>query len=764
MTKRRQLLHRDSIHHDTVFDPLSTALIDSASLQRLGRVLQLGYAHLVYRGGTHTRLSHVMGASHMSVELVKNLRNNYADDNARFCPVNAVRPNDFLPFRRSPNGGKTRDNDRISARWEFLEYVCRWAALLHDIGHIPLGHTLEDEFDQVFKKHDDLGNPRLASLWMDQDNSASEVREILRNKSLYPKSFLTLGVTQDDVFNTVLLICCHKEEREGENRPGRTFTELLSQQQTEFEKYLSKALALQCQAGRDTFSELMADLVANTICADYLDYMQRDPYFVGLDVLRDERVASRFYVGRHERWGDRMALSLVDRHGKRRTDTASGVFELVRQRFRFAETIYYHKAKVSASAMFVKALTLIKAAGVRIDAHGRTNPTVALGNIDEIVRRYEGLKPEDALAFVRTLVDEHMPSNLLSPDLGDDSLNLYLQGIAWDQAKQLSTSGGNAKGFRECVLAISLLGGIARRRLYKLALAFDGDQIRRLAGHEPGLDDRLAQSIKAVIDHYRPNHELRSRLEDQMCDAANFRHGSIILYVPGRKSQAKGVETFALNGADMVTLGLHPTLKTKMEELNRDYSELWRFLVFVHPDYSDNWEGISPAVDVLVKDILNTLGKNARSKLKEDVRTVLGEAARGPYVSAKDRQAVKLFLELCSSRKFDEAMAFTFNAVSGQANSGGSSLGSEEHADLAYLLWRVLDERNDDLSEDSVKAGIEFEKLCSDGALKDRLKQMKPLQLEIEGYSGQPERKRALLEELAAELRDAKSRRTVSKK
>jgi hypothetical protein len=64
------MTHRDQIHGDVRFDPLAVALLNTEALQRLGRVYQLGYAHLIYRGGTHTRLSHVMGAMHVAGRLV----------------------------------------------------------------------------------------------------------------------------------------------------------------------------------------------------------------------------------------------------------------------------------------------------------------------------------------------------------------------------------------------------------------------------------------------------------------------------------------------------------------------------------------------------------------------------------------------------------------------------------------------------------------------------------------------------------------------
>src|SRR4051794_33791447 len=95
MKSNKELTHRDEIHGDVHYDPLAVALLDTATLQRLGRVYQLGYGHLVYRGGNHTRLSHSMGAYATADRLVAALQRNYARQSSR--PRGAIPPEAFLP-------------------------------------------------------------------------------------------------------------------------------------------------------------------------------------------------------------------------------------------------------------------------------------------------------------------------------------------------------------------------------------------------------------------------------------------------------------------------------------------------------------------------------------------------------------------------------------------------------------------------------------------------------------------------------------------
>jgi len=211
------MTHRDQIHGDVRFDPLAVALLNTEALQRLGRVYQLGYAHLIYRGGTHTRLSHVMGAMHVAGRLVDLLRENYIETTE--LPDGAIGPDDFLP---SGTGKGIPD-----IRWDVLRHLVRWAALLHDVGHVPLGHTLEDEFDGIYTKHDHFASPRVPYLWHEVSPGLdSEIRQVFRTRNdLLPSSFRGLGIDGEQAWQAVMLICLHKEEvKDG----GRTsFRDLL---------------------------------------------------------------------------------------------------------------------------------------------------------------------------------------------------------------------------------------------------------------------------------------------------------------------------------------------------------------------------------------------------------------------------------------------------------------------------------------------------------------------------------------------------------
>ncbi|HEY4130310.1 MAG TPA: HD domain-containing protein, partial [Gemmatimonadaceae bacterium] len=101
---------RDPLWNNIRLDPLSFELIDTPAFQRLRYVRQLGLAFLVYPGATHSRFEHALGAYHLARRTL-NLFEELADYDA-----------------------VGRDECAI----------IRVAALLHDIGHYPFSHALEE--------------------------------------------------------------------------------------------------------------------------------------------------------------------------------------------------------------------------------------------------------------------------------------------------------------------------------------------------------------------------------------------------------------------------------------------------------------------------------------------------------------------------------------------------------------------------------------------------------------------------------------------
>ena len=100
---------RDPLWNNIRLDPEALEVVDTPAVQRLRYVRQLGHAFLVYPGATHSRFEHALGAYHLARRALAQLE----------------------------EAGDARLDSADRARLKL-------AALLHDIGHYPFSHALEE--------------------------------------------------------------------------------------------------------------------------------------------------------------------------------------------------------------------------------------------------------------------------------------------------------------------------------------------------------------------------------------------------------------------------------------------------------------------------------------------------------------------------------------------------------------------------------------------------------------------------------------------
>ena len=115
---------RDPLWDNIRLDNAALGVLDTPTMQRLRYVRQLGHAFLVYPGATHTRFEHALGAYHLARRALAAL-----NERGELAPVP-----------------------------EAHRVATRLAALLHDIGHYPFSHTLEEA---GFPHHEQLGVAKL---------------------------------------------------------------------------------------------------------------------------------------------------------------------------------------------------------------------------------------------------------------------------------------------------------------------------------------------------------------------------------------------------------------------------------------------------------------------------------------------------------------------------------------------------------------------------------------------------------------------------
>ena len=154
---------RDPVWNNIRVDELTLTLVDTEVFQRLRYVRQLGWTYLVYPGATHTRFEHALGTHHLSRRTLALL-------------------------------SEAEDSTSIS---EIDQAIVRSAALLHDVGHYPFSHALE-EIGALH--HEDVARPlitegRVAEILSSQlgKDAPLKVFDLIRGRSESPLQGLISG-------------------------------------------------------------------------------------------------------------------------------------------------------------------------------------------------------------------------------------------------------------------------------------------------------------------------------------------------------------------------------------------------------------------------------------------------------------------------------------------------------------------------------------------------------------------------------------------
>ncbi len=134
---------RDPIHGYIEIDDLAIAIIDTAEMQRLRRIRQLGFSYLVYPGANHTRFEHSLGVYHLMNVLLDTLE-----------------------------ASKEEEKELLVA------------SLIHDVGHGPYSHVTESLIKKVTGKgHEDIEDI-IFGQDVEAESSATTIAEVLEEHRL----------------------------------------------------------------------------------------------------------------------------------------------------------------------------------------------------------------------------------------------------------------------------------------------------------------------------------------------------------------------------------------------------------------------------------------------------------------------------------------------------------------------------------------------------------------------------------------------------
>lgn len=513
----------DPVHGDIRLSEIERRIVDSPPFQRLRRVKQLGSTHLIYPGATHTRFSHSLGAvaaAQMLFDIVLEQR-----DEPR------AKRDLFTEWEEKERNGGPDFDKRVA---EAL-LLARLGALLHDLCHIPFGHSVEDEL-QLLAPHDE-NQARFDALWQLIDGGVREA--VAEARSLDGQPLL------DDLM-PIVLSGFHKPDtaEEGED-PG--------------------------VAGSLSYP-FVQDIVGNTISADLMDYLTRDHLFTGLPAAMGHRFLDSFYVapGDDPFKPERMVLRVV-KQDRERKDTLTELLKFLRYRYELSERALTHHAKLAADAMVGKLLQLfsdalwVQALERRIEADADLKEDLAeipRSDLDELRRK--GLKrlKKKGLDQISLAASLELEKVLLSH--GDDGLLEYLR--AEGEKRDSDSRWAGIHDLSEALLNRKLFKPIAR------------------------LSDR--SHAKRLWDEFGTKPDERRQVEQAAARFAGIKPAwYAVMWIPPERMRLKPALVLVDDETlidTMLNRERSPRGQQRGSEIYDAHRELWALEVFVHPSVKPN--------------------------------------------------------------------------------------------------------------------------------------------------------------------------------
>jgi uncharacterized protein len=292
------------VHGQVRLTESEVEIVNHPAFQRMADVYQLGQVHFVFRGATHRRFEHALGTLHVAQMMIEQIEANRRN-------------------LRAP----------AESRWQYDKALTvvetsmiRLAALLHDLGHLPAGHTLEDELG-LLPKHDEM---RRLELVLDRANwhgrHTTTLRQLIDSSYRGKLEAEAIGVAPTAVVLAIV----------AKDAPVP----------------LAKTAGLRISVCRD--------VVGNTICADLIDYLHRDWHHLGKPRYFDRRLIEymelRLDTDKNgEQPASRIVVNLRSSQ-QVRSDAVTAILDLLESRYQLGEVALYHRTKLCAAAMLERAV------------------------------------------------------------------------------------------------------------------------------------------------------------------------------------------------------------------------------------------------------------------------------------------------------------------------------------------------------------------------------------------------------------------------
>lgn len=268
----------DSVHGSVKVEGAFLRLLGRPEIQRLHGVHQLGLAHLVFPGANHTRMEHSLGTYHIASKMAEVLEL-----------------------------GEAERNEVLAA------------AMLHDLGHAPFSHTLEEVMaDRLGVDHVDLSQRMISGelRCLGEDELARiddhlSVREVLEQEGISPERVSSLVVYPV-----------------GPDTPGQSVLDVEGGQ---------------AHFGQDNY---LHQIIHGPVDADQMDYLLRDAHYTGVAHGTIDL--------------DRLLQTIAVHHGDLVVDKGGlvAVEGLLVARALMYTSVYFHKTVRIAEMMLCKAVEM----------------------------------------------------------------------------------------------------------------------------------------------------------------------------------------------------------------------------------------------------------------------------------------------------------------------------------------------------------------------------------------------------------------------
>lgn len=373
---------RTMLYGDCEFSEWELELLHTPIMQRMYNIKQLGFTDKVYPDAIHSRFNHILGVASRSEKITDGIVKSLINEQQG-----------TLPGRKNFNcNGKEIPIADLIEHVINRKQVIRLIALLHDIGHIPFGHTLEDElkvfevshdepirqvkfFNILIKEflyaiiigHDPSPEKKLLDIVISNENNEEDDLLLINNFKIaiarIKERYQDTNVSKYEEFlieiETSMIALFYLDDLH-KNRIN--VSKYKSKRDDAISKLLISKVIQSCDINRnekqmefDVYLDAFTlDIIGNTICADLLDYAKRDCKQAGLIYDYDDRLFKYFTLvsnTREESETPYIQVAIQVYTHKLRSDVVSEIITILRTRYLLSERVLYHPTKCSAGAM-----------------------------------------------------------------------------------------------------------------------------------------------------------------------------------------------------------------------------------------------------------------------------------------------------------------------------------------------------------------------------------------------------------------------------